>query len=118
MCCCSFSQDDSVNMVNEKIVNAFPRLKGDIIYLQTTKSGDLFKADADECDGETVLNLAGSGCLYITTTQAQCEGQKAECSSSPVQVFVKPNIRKEGLPQLVVLPKPSELSKRMWHYCN
>ena len=51
-------------MVNEKIVNPFPGMKCDIIYSQTTKSGDLFIADADEYDGETVLNLAGSVCLY------------------------------------------------------
>ena len=48
MCCCSFSTDDSVIVVNEKIISAFPHLKDDIIYLQTTKSGDLFKADASE----------------------------------------------------------------------
>ena len=56
MCCCSFSTDDSVIVVN--------------------------KADASEYDGETVLNLAGSGCLYITTTKPQgSEGKKEVCSS-------------------------------------
>ena len=68
------------------------------------------------------MNLAGSGCLYITTTKPQgSEGQKGVCSPSPVQVFVKPNVKKDGLPQLVVLTKRSKVCPCMaiwWLACN
>ena len=77
MNCCSFSKDDSEETVKNKLLRAFPSyLKNkDIVFLQVTKSGDLFRVKGDSedlMDGERILGLIGAGGLYITIPGDSC----------------------------------------------
>ena len=118
---CSFSKEDSADIVNQKISEAIPCLKDKkITFLQVTKNGDLFKVTNTDVDGNAVLSLIGTGGLYVTTIPANvkkvssvqplpCVLEKPKLAehvhnSTPVvEVLVHP--RQCGPPHLLVANK-------------
>ena len=88
---CNFLPADTVEDVNTKICSIFPSelLTGQtLVFLQSTQSGDLFNAALGSKefspDGETVIKLAGTGSLNVST----CATAPTRRSASPVTVIV------------------------------